>query len=133
MRFHSGQEADQRVDHAADIHAHDPVPIIIGGAIHRTEQVHPGAGTEDVHVATKRCGTLRGVAHCMPIGHVHAQRVHAELRKPREVLHRLLERRLAPVGEDDFHAGPRKRLDDAEPYAACTARNEGHFIGDVLH
>jgi hypothetical protein len=90
MRSHARQKGLQPVDHAAEIHGHPEVPVLVGDALEGALDADAGVVDEHVHVAEDALGLVCGGRHGLAVRHVQLDGMHVlRLTAPIEVRHRL--------------------------------------------
>src|SRR6202035_3247845 len=70
-RDHAGQEGHQRINHAADVDAHDPVPVAICCVFHRAVDAHTGIVDEHLNGSVCAFDLGLGGGQAGAVRHVH--------------------------------------------------------------
>jgi hypothetical protein len=130
-----GQEADEAVDHAAEVDPHDPVVVVVARLVGRAE--HRDAGVVDQHVDLAEV-PLDLVCHfgeARAVGHVELAEQRLRVALAGEPLRGVRPVVLVAVAQRELHPGVGKRLRHAEPDPRHRAGNEGNapFPRSVAH
>ncbi len=120
----------QAVHGAAEVHAENPIPVVVARRANVVEQIDPGIVAEDVHLAEHLLGLIRRPRHGGAIRDIEPKRMHLPAA---EGLHRLIEMVLADIGDDDVHTGRTERLGHAKADAAPATGDEGRHACNVSH
>jgi hypothetical protein len=124
----------QPVHDAAEIDAHDPVVVVAGCLIGRTEHADASIVDQNTHLAECPLDVSGGLHHRAVVGHVELEGKNlCPLPAGLEMRQRRREMILAPIGDRDLHPFVGECLGDAEPDAADAAGDERALVLEVLH
>ena len=128
--LHPRHEGLDAVDHALEVDAEHPVPILVGGIVDRPEQVHAGIIEEKRDRAHPRLGLVGGRGEAFARGDVEPDPGHLAIVEDGE---RLLDRILPDVGDHHLAALVEQHPGEAQTDAVGAAGDEGGPAREVLH
>ncbi len=133
MRLDTRQERVDGVEHAVQVDAHAPIPIVVARlADAASPRRDARVRNDDVHLAEVFDDLVRSLLECRAIGDVDIHRVDPIL-VLLEVRHGFIEIGFRAIGDRDLHPRCNEGSRDAEANAAIAPRDEGHFASDVFH
>ena len=120
----AADEGLHAVDHALQVDAEHPVPVVEGALVERAAGADAGVVAHQVHVAETILGAAGGVLHRVAVGDVELERQHLGAARF-ELGCRGGERLGLDVGEHDAHSLAGEDARHAEADAARAAGDEG--------
>ncbi len=132
VRLDARQERVHGVEHAVQVHAHAPIPIVVAGLADAADHGDPGIRDDGVHFAEVLHHIVGRLVERCAVGHVHTHGVDA-IARLLELFHRFVEIGFGAIGDRHFHAGVGEGARDAEADAAVAAGDEGDLAFDILH
>ena len=76
VRLDARHETLDAIDHAVDVDAHDPVPVLVGRLVHRAEDADAGVVADEVDFAEHAQRLVRCPVHGLAIGDIQLDGVH---------------------------------------------------------
>ncbi len=130
VSFDSRDERAHAVDHTAEIHTEDPIPVVVRRLPDIVEEIDPRVVAQDVHLAEHPLRLIRGPRHRRPIGDIDSDGMHLPALQGPDCLIEVI---LADIGDRDVHARGAECFGHAEADATAPARDEGRHACNVPH
>src|SRR5262245_57865661 len=131
MRQNAREESLDPVDHAPEIDAHDPVPIVVSREFHRPSDSYARVVAQHVNLTEDALGLEGRARHRLAVGDVEFYGVNRAAAVERS--HRLLQLVAPDVGYHHLHAFVGEHLRHSEADAAGPAGDECNFAFHFFH